>query len=260
MTTTLIAVYENAEAAGQAVRAVQERGLAREVTVLGRRQDGPEQGTNPVITGPGYGQSAPEMSPPEGEPGLGRGAAVGATLGGTLGMLASTYVVPGVGPLTQAAPLVSTLVGAGVGSFLGALIQSGAAEDTEATLYAGTVRLGGVLVAAVCEPDRVAECRAALEGWGALELREHPGGPVGEAENTRPALTNRGGREPGPAGTSQAPGQVAGGLALTGGAREQTGRTDAARADAAGTGEARAGRTDDASAAQPGPGGGAGLG
>lgn len=259
MTTTLVAVYENSEAAGQAARVVRERGLAREVTVLSRRNDGPEQGYGPVITGPGYGLSAPEQMPPEGEEKLGSGVAMGATLGGTLGMLAATYVVPGVGALTPAGPLVSTLVGAGLGSFVGAMLEQGATES-DVKMFAGTVRLGGVLVVAVCAGEQVSECKHVLQGWNALEVREHPGGPVGQAENLKPALTNQRGTEPGPTGTSIAPGQVAGGLALTGGDQRDTGARGPLRGRGVMPGDTVTGMPDDAGEAQPGPGSGAGVG
>lgn len=176
MDTTLVAVYENAGAAGQALRVVQERRLAREVMVLTRRGDGPEQGTNPVITGPGYVPDTPADAP-DGEDRLGGGAALGATLGGTLGLLAATYGVVGPGALPPAGPLVSTLVGAGLGSVVGALFES---ESTgPASLHPGTVRLGGVLLVAVCSPEQAPSCREVLQGWGALDVRAQPAGPAG---------------------------------------------------------------------------------
>ncbi len=257
MTTTVVAVFENADAADQAVRALRARDLAKDVTVLSRRQDGPEQGINPVITGPGYGQTASEEAPPGDDDPLGTGVAVGATVGGTLGMLAATYVVPGAGPLTSAAPVVSTVVGAGLGSWLGALFETGTKETIP---HPGTVRLGGLLVVAVCAPEQADSCREVLRDMGALEVRQHPGGPVGEAENTRPAQTNRGGTLPGPTGTGQSAGQVAGGLALTGGDRRDTGPGAPFHSQTPSPHETDTGLPKESGQSQPGPGSGAGVG
>lgn len=232
MFTTLVAVFQNADAAADAAGAIRQRGLAEEVRLLSRRQDGPEQGNPPVITGPGYGLSAPSGNPPGGED-FGAGAAVGATLGGTAGLLASTYFIPPLGTLTGAGPMVSTMVGAGIGSLLGGLVEHGAAErpgglannERDALNYAGTVRIGGVLLVAVCREGQAAACRDALRARGPLELRLHPGGPVGPSAGAVPAATNDAGTQPGPVETSPWPGEgLHGGMALTGGAEVRTGR------------------------------------
>lgn len=168
---TLVAVFENMEKASAAANDLQRRGI--EVGMVSRRGDGPEQGLRPgnVITGPGYGLSAENHSPPKDRP-MGAGVSVGATLGATAGLLFATYIFPPFGGALATGSLISTLTGAGVGSFLGGLFEYGAAEHgDDASLYAGQVRRGGVLLLARvghAEADRV---RLQLSVWDPLEIR-----------------------------------------------------------------------------------------
>jgi|GEM_PF-3130582 len=170
---TLVAVFEDITGAQSCADALQRRGLPTDLLLLSRRGDGPEQGTRPgnVITGDGYGLSAEEQSPPR-DAGLGGGVAVGATIGATVGLLATTYVIPGFGPLVGAGSLVSTLAGAGLGSFLGGLTEYATADKgDDATLYAGQARRGGVLLLVRSTREKADEVRRAIETWNPLEIR-----------------------------------------------------------------------------------------
>lgn len=254
--TTVVAVYENIEGARQAVRMLRERGLVREVQVLERREDGPEQGEGPVLAAPNYGLSSPDRGAAEADPateagtagamggeadqgGAGGGAALGALVGGAVGAAAAITLAGGL-----AHPLASILTGAGLGAWLGSAAEA-SLRDTDASGFPGTARLGGVLVVAVCADADAQACRQVLEAWGPLEVRVHPGGPVGAEAARQAALANQGGQGPLP-DTAPWPAQVGGGLALTGG---QEKGTEPPRRQAEVPPET-----------QKGPGGGAGLG
>lgn len=171
---TLVAVFVNMEQAQVCADDLEKRGLTLEVGLLGRRGDGPEQGLRPgnVITGPGYGLSAADQSPPK-DPGMGAGVAVGATIGATVGLLAATYVIPYFGtPLVGTGSLVSTLAGAAIGSFVGGMAEYGAREKGDnATLYAGQVRHGGVLLVARVERAHADAARRLIGLYNPLEIR-----------------------------------------------------------------------------------------
>jgi hypothetical protein len=170
---TLVAVFEDITEAESCAHDLEARGIGIEVALLSRRGDGPEQGLQPgnVITGPGYGLSAEDQSPPRDQP-MGTPVAVGATLGATAGLLAATYIIPGLGTLVATGSLVSTLAGAGLGSFLGGLWEYGARdEQDDATLYAGQVRRGGVLLLARTSREAADEVRQAIAVWNPLEIR-----------------------------------------------------------------------------------------
>lgn len=166
---TLAAVYENLEMAEPARDELEAKGFA--VQIVARRGDGPEQGTPPVITGEEYGLSAEEGNkPPTDETEMGAGTAVGATIGGTAGLLAAYWLIPSPGALAGLPPLITTLAGAGIGSMLGGIIEYGSAES-DATLFAGQARRGGVILLVRTPKQRADEARAALNRWGALDIR-----------------------------------------------------------------------------------------
>jgi hypothetical protein len=101
------------------------------------------------------------------------GASAGALTGGVLGWLIGigALVIPGVGPLVAAGPIVAALAGAGavgaVGGLVGGLVGAGLPE-VEAKRYAGRIREGAYLLSVHCD-DREWAKRAeeALEATGA---------------------------------------------------------------------------------------------
>jgi hypothetical protein len=172
---TFVAVFEDITGAESCANDLERRALPLEVAVVERRGDGPEQGIRPgnVITGPGYGLSAENQSPPR-NPKMGSGVSIGATIGATVGLLATYYVIPGFGPLVATGGLVSTLAGAGLGAFLGGLTEYGASEQQDgddATMYAGQVRRGGVIMLVRTTREDSDRVRRAIELWNPLEIR-----------------------------------------------------------------------------------------
>lgn len=172
---TLVAVFEDITGAKGCADDLERRGMGLEVAMVARRGDGPEQGLRPgnVITGPGYGLSAEDNSPPR-DPGMGSGVAVGATIGATVGWLATNYILPGFGPVVATGGLVSTLAGAGLGAFLGGLTEYSTSEQQDgddATMYAGQVRRGGVLLMVRTDREGADEVRQLIEFWKPLEIR-----------------------------------------------------------------------------------------
>jgi hypothetical protein len=88
--------------------------------------------------------------------GTAAGATTGAVIGGTLGWLAGigALIIPGVGPLLAAGPIVAALTGVGVGGAIGgitgALVGMGIPEY-EAKRYEGRVKGGGILLSVHCD-------------------------------------------------------------------------------------------------------------
>jgi hypothetical protein len=84
--------------------------------------------------------------------GLGSGAAVGGALGWLVG--AGAVMIPGIGPVIAAGPIVATLAGIGIGGalggFAGALVGMGIPEY-DAKKYEGQLLKGGILVVVRCE-------------------------------------------------------------------------------------------------------------
>src|SRR4029434_10905322 len=88
--------------------------------------------------------------------GAATGAGTGGVVGGALGLLAGigALVIPGVGPLIAAGPIMAALsgaaVGATVGGIAGALIGLGSPEY-EAKRYEGKIREGNILISVHAE-------------------------------------------------------------------------------------------------------------
>jgi hypothetical protein len=108
--------------------------------------------------------------------GAAAGAGVGGTVGGTLGLLAGIggLVIPGVGPLIAAGPIMGALAGIGVGGavggLLGALVGMGIPEY-EAKRYEGRVKDGGILLSVHCDTsEEVSRAKEILKATGADDI------------------------------------------------------------------------------------------
>lgn len=109
--------------------------------------------------------------------GAGAGATTGAIVGGVAGLLVGlgVFVIPGIGPVVAAGPLVATLIGAGAGAaaggIIGALVGLGIPED-EAKYYAEGVRRGGALLVVHCRDEQVEDVEDILEEYHPLDIEE----------------------------------------------------------------------------------------
>ena len=104
------------------------------------------------------------------------GVATGGAIGGTLGLLAGigALVIPGLGALVAAGPIMAALAGLGVGGavggLIGALIGMGIPED-EAQRYEGRIKAGGVLLSVHCATSaEIARARDLLKRNGAEDV------------------------------------------------------------------------------------------
>lgn len=141
---TIVAVYDNFETANKAIKALVEDGFAR--SDIGLAANNATGGYNHLVT-----EDAEDVSGGEGG---GFGAVVGGITGAVVAL--SAIVIPGVGPIIAAGPLVALLggaTGAVVGGAAGAvtggvaasLIHLGIPEE-EAGHYVESVRRGNALV------------------------------------------------------------------------------------------------------------------
>lgn len=104
------------------------------------------------------------------------GAVAGGIVGGGLTLLVGlgALVIPGLGPLLAAGPLVAALAGLGaggaVGGIAGALIGMGIPEY-EAKRYQEFVEKGGILLSVHCDDEAAAHrARSILDGFGATGI------------------------------------------------------------------------------------------
>lgn len=194
---TMVAVYDELDDAYQVIEALRDVGVDRSNISLATGDPGEEYA-------PYFQKEDSEMDEPV------AGALAGGAIGGITGLLLGlgTLAVPGIGPVVAAGPLVSGLIGAGVGAagggLLGALVEAGVPEE-EAGHYLESIRRGGTLVAVQVmnyQADDVAEIMERYnpinleeqvrswreEGWTGIDA----GAATDTAATTVPALPQRG--------------------------------------------------------------------
>lgn len=157
-------MYLSSSEAESAVNAFNTAGFAAsDISLVRREKVEPEE--KPA--------TANNTKAPEGAVvGAGSGAAVGGALGWLLGI--GALVIPGIGPVLAAGPIVAVLAGIGVGGaiggFAGSLVGVGFSEQ-EAEVYEGTLKKGGVLVAAHCETqDEITQAQSIMKRTGAKDV------------------------------------------------------------------------------------------
>lgn len=108
--------------------------------------------------------------------GAATGAGTGGVVGGTVGLLAGigALVIPGVGPLIAAGPIMAALsgaaVGAAVGGIAGGLIGLGIPEY-EARRYEGKIRDGNILISVHTETgEEVSRAKKVFEQADAEDI------------------------------------------------------------------------------------------
>ncbi len=163
MQKTIVALYDDAHHAQQAVKDLVDKGIPRDQISLMASNSRGEIGDMPRTT---TGQDMPVSGTAEG---AGVGAGIGAAMGGIGGLLVGlgALVIPGIGPVLAAGPLAAALggvAGAGAGAIaggaaggiLGALTDIGV-NDEQAGYYAEGIRRGGTLLTVQTEDNRASQ-------------------------------------------------------------------------------------------------------
>lgn len=162
MSNTVIATYDNAREANNAIMGLFQQGFSREqISMLTSDATHREHLAIEANT------KAPE------------GAAAGAAIGGTLGAIVAgltavgTVVVPGVG-LVVAGPLLAALAGLGAGGaaggLVGGLIGAGMTE-AEAKMVEDAVKNGNIVIAVTHEDkERINNARTVFKATAALDI------------------------------------------------------------------------------------------
>jgi uncharacterized membrane protein len=102
------------------------------------------------------------------------GAGIGATLGGIGGMLVGLglLAIPGIGPALAAGPLISSMVGAGIGGAAGGVLARAGVADEYVPYYEEGVRRGGHLILANVDDDKAQYTQNVFVRTRAVDVRE----------------------------------------------------------------------------------------
>jgi hypothetical protein len=175
MTVIISRLYDDYEAASQAVRDLEAAGLpSTEISIVANNSDNWYSGDRSSRRTDRVDRDRDGVD--DRTEGAEAGAGIGAVLGGTAGLLAGLGVlaIPGIGPVVAAGWLIATgaglITGAAAGGLIGALTQAGHTKE-EAHVYAEGVRRGGTLVTARV-PDGERTRYEAILDRSAINIRE----------------------------------------------------------------------------------------
>ena len=180
---TVIGLFDDFSAANAATEALVARNFDRnDISIAANNASGQQA----AATADGDGTNAHagerrEAMQDAAKNGAGAGAVVGTGIGGTVGLLAGLGIImiPGIGPIIAAGPLVAALTGAGVGAaagaavggLVGALTRIGVPEH-DAHFFAELVRRGGTLLMVRAEDALAEDAADILTQHGAVDVDE----------------------------------------------------------------------------------------
>lgn len=180
---TVIGLFDTIQDAERAASALERNNYARsDISIVANGLAGAPSGD--TTTSDTTSEARKEAMADGAKTGAGAGAGVGAAAGGVVGLLAGlgTIVLPGIGPILAAGPMIATLTGAGVGAaagaavggLVGALTHTGVPEE-DAHVFAEGVRRGGTLVSVRAEDDAAEVVADVLSNHGAVDVDERRG-------------------------------------------------------------------------------------
>lgn len=167
--TTVVGLFDRAEDAREAVRALRDAGiLGEDISLVAK-----DRGT----TSAGVADTETTGSRKKEGTSVGENVAGGAVFGGLGGLLIGlgALAIPGIGPIVAAGPIATTLAGAGFGALgggiIGAIKESGVPEE-EAHFYAESVRRGSSMVVVRASDDMVDRVSDILDRHDAIDIEE----------------------------------------------------------------------------------------
>lgn len=162
---TVVGLYDDLETARRVVQDLTDAGFdANDINLIAGDPDGRYEKLD-------------EDAVQAGEDPAVEGAVTGGVLGGLAGLLLglSAFALPGLGPVVVGGPLLSSLVGAGIGAASGGLVATlvewGLSEE-EAELYLESVRHGSALVMVRTEEEQVGRVREILNAHPLVDVDE----------------------------------------------------------------------------------------
>lgn len=159
MARLIAAIYDDSQAAGEAVGELKEAGLTDSISVLAK-------------------DSAGEVTTAQPQEDVTEGTVAGATTGGVIGSIVGALAtvtpvaVAGVGTFLIAGPLgilLGAATGALGGGLVGALIDAGIPEE-QARMFEESIYAGQVLVTVEVSAENEADGRDLLDDYGATEM------------------------------------------------------------------------------------------
>jgi uncharacterized membrane protein len=153
MSRTIVGIFDNYSSAENAAKKIKENGLRTDDISILAKQDNDTANNNANFTN---SSSATNDN-------ISDGVVTGTVLGGLGGLLIGigTVVVPGLGVIAAAGPIVGLLSGAVTGGVVGGLVDLGIPED-DSKKYESDIKSGKILLSMKCPDDNIDKLTAIL--------------------------------------------------------------------------------------------------
>lgn len=165
MPKTVVGLFDDFSSAQEAVKDLVQNGFAREnISMIANDVRGD------------YSNELKDVNVSDADS-VAAGAGIGAVLGGIGGLLLGIgiFVIPGIGPVLAAGPIIATLGGAGVGAvaggMVGALTKAGVPKH-EADIYSEGVRRGGTLLTVYTEDETAEQAAVIMNNHNPVDLEQ----------------------------------------------------------------------------------------
>lgn len=181
---TVVALFDSQEAAERAAEALGAEGVGREAIdiIAGHELSHPENHITAVEDSEGKVTGA-----------IGRGLGMGSGIGALAGV-ASSLLIPGVGPLVLGGAIASTFLGAGLGGAVGGVmagLMKAGVDESNARLFEAALRHGGVVVTVNTDEANAQRVVGTLAGSGALDMDQHTPGVDSGVDRVKGSPNNR---------------------------------------------------------------------
>lgn len=170
MSKTIVGIFDNYSSAEKTATQINENGLkTSDISILTKHPDNNLQ-TQTTLTNP----NPPNTNVNQIHDNVSDGVATGTVLGGLAGLLMGigTVVIPGLGIIAAAGPIVGLLSGAVTGGVVGGMIDLGIPED-DSIYYESEIKSGKVFLSMNCSDENIEKVSSILKNCGAVEIKTY---------------------------------------------------------------------------------------
>lgn len=165
MSRTIVGFFDNYSSAESAANQIKQNGFeTNDISILAKDSDdeSPES----------FHNSSSDSSPIHDN--ISDGVVSGTVLGSLAGLLVGigTVVVPGLGVIAAAGPIVGLISGAVTGGVVGGLVDLGIPED-DSMAYENEIKNGRILLSMRCEDDSISNISEILRNSGAINIKTY---------------------------------------------------------------------------------------
>lgn len=168
MSKTIVGIFDNQSSAENAARQINDNELkSGDISILAKQSE-----TNNAQDQLGKTSSHPTtINETQINDNISDGVVSGTVLGGIAGLVIGlgTIVIPGLGIIAAAGPIVGLLSGAVTGGVVGGLVDLGIPEESSRQ-YENEIRQGRILLSTKCEDSNIDKLSSILRNCGAAKV------------------------------------------------------------------------------------------